>query len=308
MGATPISSETPAGRHWLDGFPQDDGVVLISENRPFAHEEGAYDEQYGIEAADDSGLGIANLLKRFGSDFGGPALELGCGTGKSTVGLCKSAAFPWFLITDSSKTFIDITRKKLARNGIGPEGIRFAVLSDADLDRLPAASLSAIVLRSTLHHFADVPGWIRAAARTLRPGGTLAFEEPCAPGYLLMGLIAEVAATARLNGLWGKERKEAAQLAGTMKSYHRRDVDKSTWEDKHVFRPDEMMVWGRDAGLVTHFLPNSTLGSYMHTPEDPDPREMNFRTFMQDYLRYSMGYGEKSAEKIVKAVKQVCYA
>jgi hypothetical protein len=33
---------------------------------------------------------------------------------------------------------------------------------------------------------------------------------------------------------------------------------------------------------------------------------MNFKTFMQDYLRYSMGYGEKSAEKIVKAVEPLC--
>jgi ubiquinone/menaquinone biosynthesis C-methylase UbiE len=306
MDATATLSEAPAGRHWLDGFPQDDGVALISENRPFAHAEGAYDDQYAIQAADESGTGIANLLKRFDSDFGGPALELGCGTGKSTTGLVKSAAFPWFLITDSSKTFVDITRRKLAHNDIALDKVRFAVLSDADLDRLPEASLSAIVLRSTLHHFADVPRWIEGAARTLRPGGTLIFEEPCAPGYLLMGLIAEVAATARFNGLWGKTRKEAAQLAETMKSYHRRDVDKSAWEDKHVFRPDEMMVWGRDAGLKTHFLPNSTLGSYIHTMDDPDPREMNFATFMEDYLRYSMGYGPKSAARIAKAVEPLC--
>src|SRR5918911_175299 len=104
MNGTATLGEAPAGRHWLDGFPQDDSVALISENRPFAHEEGAYDEQYAIQAADDSGIGIANLLRRFDSDFGGPALELGCGTGKSTVGFVKSAAFPLFLITDSSKT------------------------------------------------------------------------------------------------------------------------------------------------------------------------------------------------------------
>ena len=34
-------------------------------------------------------------------------------TGKATVGLCKSGAFPWYLITDSSKTFIDITRRNI---------------------------------------------------------------------------------------------------------------------------------------------------------------------------------------------------
>jgi ubiquinone/menaquinone biosynthesis C-methylase UbiE len=305
MDATATLSETPAGRHWLDAFPQDDGVALISENRPFFHEEGAYDDQYAIQAADDSGLGIANLLGKFGADFEGPVLELGCGTGKATVGLCKSGAFPLFLITDSSKTFIDIARRKLAGNGIGPEGIRFAVLSDADLDKLPPASLSAVVLRSTLHHFTDVPGWIAAAARALRPGGTILFEEPCSSGYLLMGLIAQVAATARLNGLWRKEREQAAYLAETMKAYHRRDVDKATWEDKHVFRPDEMMVWGRDAGLSTHFLPNTTFEDYAHTT-DPEPGRMDFTKFVRDYLHYCMGYGDKSADKIVKAVEPLC--
>ncbi|HEX8166645.1 MAG TPA: class I SAM-dependent methyltransferase [Beijerinckiaceae bacterium] len=306
MDTTAALNEAPASQAWLDRFPKDEGVALISDNRPFFHEEGAYDEQYDIKAADESGRGIANLLRRFGSDFGGPALELGCGTGKSTVGLCKSGAFPWLLVTDSSKTFIDITRRKLADNGIDLEAVRFAVLSDADLGRLPPASLSAVVLRSTLHHFIDVPRWIASAARTLRPGGTLIFEEPCSSGYLLMGLIAKVAATQRLNGLWGKERKQASAVAETMKAYHRRDVDKSSWEDKHVFRPDELMVWGRDAGLVTHFLPNSTLGSYMYTSEDPDPREMEFEKFMHDYLRYAMGYGEKSAATIMKAAEPLC--
>src|SRR3954449_183882 len=229
---TAALDEASASQRWLDRFPKDQDVALISENRPYTYEEEAYDDQYGIQAADESGRGIANLLKKFDSDFIGPALELGCGTGKATVGLCKSGAFPWYLITDSSKTFIDITRRKLQRNAIAFDNIRFAVLSDADLDRLPAASLSAIVLRSVLHHFTDVPRWIEAAARTLRPGGTLIFEEPCSPGYLLMGVIAKMAATLPGSGLTSKEREQATYLAETMKAYHRRDVDKSTWEDK----------------------------------------------------------------------------
>jgi ubiquinone/menaquinone biosynthesis C-methylase UbiE len=305
MDTTAAVSEAPASQSWLDRFPKDDGVALISENRPFAHAEDDYDDQYAIQAADESGLGIANILRKFDSDFSGPVLELGCGTGKATLGLCKSGAFPWFLITDSSKTFIDITRRKLARNGIGLDNVRFAVFSDADLDRLPAASLSAIMLRSVLHHFADVPRWIEAAARTLRPGGTLIFEEPCSPGYLLMGLIAQVAATSRDNGLRREQREQAARLAETMKSYNRRDIDKSAWEDKHVFRPDEMMVWGRDAGLVTHFLPNVTFEAYAYTT-DPDLGTMDFEKFVRDYLHYCMNFGAASAAQITKTVEPLC--
>ncbi|HEX8663303.1 MAG TPA: class I SAM-dependent methyltransferase [Beijerinckiaceae bacterium] len=305
MGATTATATASAGWDWLSRFPQDGGVALISGDRPFAHEEGAYDDQYGVEAADESGLGIANLLRKFGSDFGGPALELGCGTGKATTGLCKSAAFPGFLITDSSRTFVDLTRDKLRRNGIGLDPVRFAVLSHLDLDKLPPSSFSAVVLRSTLHHFDDVPQWIKAAARTLRPGGTLVFEEPCSSGYLLMGLIAKVAATAWFNGLRRGERGQAAELAEVMQRYHRDDVDKSEWEDKHVFRPDEMMVWARDAGLAMHFLPNVTFEAYAHTA-DPKPDNMDFTKFVQDYMRYCMGYGAASAERIVKAVQPLC--
>ena len=208
--------EAPASQRWLDRFPKDQDVALISENRPYLHPEGGYDDQYGIQVADESGRGIANLLKKFDSDLSGPVLELGCGTGKATVGLCKSGAFPWYLITDSSKTFIDITRRKLQRNSIALDNIRFAVLSDTDLDRLPPASLSAIVLRSVLHHFTDVPRWIEAAARTLRPGGTLIFEEPCSPGYLLMGLVAKVAATASGQ----RPQARAAQAGGAPRRDH----------------------------------------------------------------------------------------
>jgi glycosyltransferase involved in cell wall biosynthesis/SAM-dependent methyltransferase len=299
---TPGLDEAPAGQRWLDRFPKDQDVALISENRPYFHPEGAYDDQYGIQVADESGRGIANLLKKFDSDLSGPVLELGCGTGKATVGLCKSGAFPWYLITDSSKTFIDITRRKLQRNAIAFDNIRFAVLSDADLDRLPPASLSAIVLRSALHHFTDVPRWIEAAARTLRPGGTLIFEEPCSPGYLLMGLVAKVAATASDSGLRREQREQAALLAETMKSYHRRDVDKSSWEDKHIFRPDEMIVWGRNSGLVTHFLPNSTFENYAYSTP-PNIGRMDFEKFVRDYLHYCMGFGEANAASIAKAGK-----
>jgi ubiquinone/menaquinone biosynthesis C-methylase UbiE len=296
-----------AGRDadWLNRFPAMGDVAQISDNRPFAHDEGAYDDQYAIEALDESGLGIATLLRAHGCDLGGPALELGCGTGKASIGLCRSGAFPLYLLTDSSMAFIDITRAKLLRSGVDLGAVRFAVLSDGDLGRLPAASVSAVVLRSVLHHFLDVPAWIREAARVLRPGGTIIFEEPCSPGYILMGVVAQAVANDRKARLSRKQREQAAYLAETMKAYHRRDVDKTTWEDKHLFRPDEMMTWAAAAGLTSTYIPNGRFESYAHsaTPELPP---VNFEIFFENYLNFCMGYGPESAAAITAQARPLC--
>lgn len=290
---------------WLNQFPVVGDVFQISENRPFAHDESAYDDQYAIDADDESGLGIANLLRAHGCDLSGPVLELGCGTGKASIGLCKSSAFPLALITDSSIAFIDITRRKLERNGVDLTSVRLAVLSDADLGRLPANSMSAVVLRSVLHHFTDVPGWIRDAARVLRPGGTIIFEEPCSAGYLLMGLVAHAVANDRKARLSRKEREQAASLAATMASYHRRDVDKTEWEDKHVFRPDDMMTWASAAGLTSTFIANGTFEAYAYSA-NPELSAVNFEKFFRDYLHYCMNFGPQAAAAIAAQASPLC--
>ena len=63
--------------------------------------------------------------------------------------------------------------------GVDENGLCYALLMAEDVDRLPAESLSLIVMRSTLHHVLDVDRFIRHAARALRTGGVLSFEEPC---------------------------------------------------------------------------------------------------------------------------------
>ena len=98
-----------------------------------------------------------------------------------TLGMCRTNAFPHFLITDGSRAFLDLTKDKLVGYKVGIKAVRFATFLDSDMQRLPASSLSAVVMRSTLHHFLDVPGFIAHAAATLRPGGVLVFQETPAP-------------------------------------------------------------------------------------------------------------------------------
>lgn len=290
---------------WLDRFAQQDGATLISENRPYQHEETAYDDQYRNDQHDQSGSGVINLLRRFDANFEGPILELGCGTGKASVGLCKAAPNPWLLITDASTTFIDIARRKMEENAVDMDRVRFAVLADSDLRRLPAQSVSAIILRSVLHHFLDVESWMRDAARLLLPGGVILVAEPCSSGYLMMGMISQAVALFDDNGLTPRQRKRAQLMADTMKAYHRRDLDKSEWEDKHVFRPDELMGWAQGLGLRFEFLPNATFENFAANSQNSSPN-VDFAVFYETYLNFCMGFGDADSRAIAQAADPLC--
>lgn len=81
--------------------------------------------------------------------------------------------------------------------------------------------------------------------------------EPCEYGYLLMGAIgqsiAPVLQTAGVE-LRPEWQKQIASLVDTVKFYCRRDLDKTTAEDKHLFNPHEMADLGAAHGLQLRFF------------------------------------------------------
>ncbi|MEJ0000275.1 MAG: class I SAM-dependent methyltransferase [Verrucomicrobiota bacterium] len=177
---------------WLQAHEKTGEFFNLSEARAYQHPEEKYDEQYHI--ANETfvhGAGLVRSLRSARADFSGPRLELACGTGLLTVGLVRDCPYPSVIVTDASTKFLEITRRKLATFK-SPAPVHLAVLLAEDLQRFPLGSLSLIVLRSALHHFIDVAAFIQVASRALKPGGVLAFEEPCEEGYLLMGLIGQV--------------------------------------------------------------------------------------------------------------------
>ena len=287
---------------WIDRYPSEDGVALISPNRPYSFAESEYDAYYAADPVDElSGRGLVGLIRHYGGDFGGPVLELGCGSGKMTLGLCRTRAFPHVLVTDGSLAFLDLTRDKLAAQGIDVGGVRFATLVDADMTRLPPRSLSAVVMRSTLHHFLDVPRFIADTAEALRPGGALIVQEPCAGGYLLMGLLAALLTGELGRGLDARQRTKAGVMAKAMADYHRADVDKTGWEDKHIFRPEQMQAWAQAAGLVTHYYSNHEFEDFANERVVMD--RIRFDKFMEDYMNYCMGFGAADAAALMEPLR-----
>jgi len=290
---------------WINRLPKWHGWLQLSPERPYAHAEEEYDNQYGVTAPEpEDGEGLCNLLKNHGVDTAGPALEIGCGTGRLTYGLARHYPGPDFLITDPSQTFLRITQGQFTENDRRPAKLHFAVLNADDLGSLPPDMFSVIAMRSTLHHILNVEAFIAACGRTLRPGGALVMgAEPVESGYLLMGMMGQLIAPAltaagvELRPEW---QRQIADLTDTVKFYCRRDLNKTTAEDKHLFREHEMADLGHRHGLRLHFFPNATFADYA-PPYLPEFE--SFSHFFLNYVQYCMLFDAEFLELIRRHLK-----
>ncbi len=207
----------------------------------------------------------------------------------------QRAHFARVLLTDPSPAFLRITQQKLARAGIDETSVRYATLMGEDLHLLPEGMFGAIILRSTLHHVIDVEAFIRAAARALRPGGLFVCQEPIAEGFLLMGTIASffpVVAQSAGKPLTPKQLQQVKLFQDTMQFMARRDVDKSKQEDKHVFRPAEIIHQADQVGMSGEFLANGDVLHYAPGSHRPAPGVYSITNMFHDYLKYCMSFGD----------------
>lgn len=297
----------PAAAHpfaqWLSAQKSQDGVLLLGDARPFFHDETAYTAHHGEDPAPlDAGQGLVALLRATGADTSAPALEIGCGFGYLSLGLAVDNPFPLLLLTDTSPGFLRILGDRLhahgvpweaARNGQAHgqhpgEGVRLGILSGDAMQEIPGASLSCIAMRATLHHVADVDAFLAQAARVLRPGGHLVFEEPCREALLMMGvLVAQMPDLAAAHGVAVTPRqRELVDLFRRMVEYYcRQDINKDTAEDKHTFHATEIAALCRARGFATTVYANTTLASLKcRQAESPLPP-----TFFHDSTRTYIG-------------------
>jgi 2-polyprenyl-3-methyl-5-hydroxy-6-metoxy-1,4-benzoquinol methylase len=307
----PDSGAQDTVQRWLEERPQVNGFYSLSPDRPFAHDENDYDGQYAI--ADDDlgwGSGLLNLLRWRGADMSSPCMEIGCGTGALTLGLAVAEEYPFVLATDMSSAFLRIVESKARSLSITPDRLRLAVYdSDAsETHHPPGGVFSLIALRAVLHHVVEPGTFIQKMAALLKPSGFLVMHEPCRDGMVFMGLLARIfelsliraSVRQQLGGKshkWKKKMASAHNISRCMKTYARRDIDKSAMEDKHVFQPEEIMRWGQDAGLDTEFLPNLEFFQFSN-PECP-PAAFSVRHYISSYLRYCMSLDEDIVKEIV---------
>ncbi len=275
---------------WIAPLPRRQGWLQLSAERAYAHAEEQYDTQYGVQAAEpEEGEGLCNLLKTHAVDTAGPALEIGCGTGRLTYGLARHYPGPDFLITDPSPAFLRITQEQFGDGTGFPPRLHFGVLNADDLGQLPADMFSVIAMRSTLHHILDPEAFITQCARTLRPRGALIMScEPCESGYILMGAVGQSIipvlrnAGVELKPAWEKQIQD---FTDTIKFYCRRDLNKKRAEDKHLFRVHELSELGHRLGLHLRYFPNA---AYSDFAPPYLPEFEGFTHFLLEYLQYCM--------------------
>lgn len=278
---------------WLAQLPQKDGIYLLSKPAYFGNQSGAGEDDYVQQFAHDGeaerriAAGLTELLA--GCDASAPALEIGAGTGILSRPLVAQPRYPAFYITDTSPTFLRMTRASL--EGVQLRApVEYVVLSGDEIDRWPAASVSLVIVRYTLHHVLDWEGFISAAARLLVPGGALAFEEPCADGFILQAALVDVVrrmpAVAR--ELSEAVRKDLEFMVGTTYFYANSSVDKSRSEDKHVFAQYRLLQECSSAGLVGRLYPNTGLeGGFDPAGHGP----ADFAHQMRHNLAVNFGFG-----------------
>jgi len=91
------------------------GAYEISAARSYMHDETDYDRQYGLEQFPIDELTreaghLMDICRKHGLAQGAPVLEIGCGTGRISVGLPEMGHL---LITDPSPAFCGIVQRKL---------------------------------------------------------------------------------------------------------------------------------------------------------------------------------------------------
>ena len=250
---------------------EQDGIWLISENRSYAHEETAYDEQYENAEFDmEPGRRLVELLVEAGVARNTSLLEVGCGTGLLSVGLAAGDFFSEIVVTDGSLSFMKIAQRKL-RAVPSTSEVRLALLTDADTAEIADSHFDVIAMRSVLHHVTDFGAFAKLLLHKLKPGGVLAMYEPRAEMFLWMGtLTALFPAVALSKGITldAKEAEHVDMFVKTMGFYIRRDIDKSEGEDKYCFWSEEMLDIAADAHARTLFrsetCTTSLLGTYIN--------------------------------------------
>jgi ubiquinone/menaquinone biosynthesis C-methylase UbiE len=109
----------------------------------------------------------------------GPILDLGAGTAQIPIELCRRAPHIHVTAVDAAESMLGLAQENVAAAGFS--GRIELVLANAKNLPFDAATFSAVISNSILHHIAEPQQVIGEAARVAAPGGLLFHRDLCRP-------------------------------------------------------------------------------------------------------------------------------
>jgi SAM-dependent methyltransferase len=149
--------------------------------------EGLIERQFGAQASSYLGSAVhaqgpdldalASLLD---GKKAARVLDLGCGAGH--VSFAVAPRVRDMIAYDLSAEMLALVAREAARRGLANLSTRQGV---AERLNFADGEFDAVLSRYSAHHWRDVEGGLREAARVLKPGGILGFVDTVAPGAAL---------------------------------------------------------------------------------------------------------------------------
>ncbi len=131
------------------------------------------------EAAEYDAMDHSSVNAKFAADFlaahgpcrGGPILDVGTGTARIPIEVCKLDLWAVVVASDLSEPMLAIARKNVDEAGLA--GRVRPKLVDAKRSEDPDGSYEAVISNSIIHHIPEPRAAMSEMARLVAPGGTL---------------------------------------------------------------------------------------------------------------------------------------